>query len=92
MKKLLFEKDNDDYDLEDELELLAPNIAASTYLMGFRMPHLSKFDGDGDQSDHLGMFNTLIMAHNIGSELRCLIFPSTLIGPARQWFKQYKRH
>ena len=91
MKRLLSEKGKDEYDSGDELELFSPNIPATAYPPGFRMPHLSKFDGDGDPSDHLGMFNTLMMAHNIGSELRCLIFPSTLIGPARQWFKQCKK-
>ena len=91
MKKLLSEKEKDEYDSGDEMELFAPNIAATAYPSGFRMPHLSKFNGDGDPSDHLGMFNTLMMAHNIGPELRCLIFPSTLTGPARQWFKQSKR-
>ena len=92
MKRLLSEKEKDKYDSGDELKLFAPNIAATLYLPGFRMPHLSKFDGDGDPSDHLGMFNTLMMAHNIGPELRFLVFPSTLVGPARKWFKQYKKH
>ena len=92
MKILLSEKKRDEYDSGDELELFSPSIAATTYPPGFRMPHLSKFDGDGDPFDHLGMFNTLMMAHNIGPELRCLVFPSTLVGPARQWFKQYKKH
>ena len=83
MKKLLSEKDKDEYDSGDELELFPPSIAAIVYSLGF--------NGDGDLSDHLGMFNTLMMAHNISPELRCLIFPSTLIGPARQWFKQCKK-
>ena len=91
MKKLLSEKEKDEYDSGDEMELFAPSIAATAYPPGFRMPHLSKFNRDGDPSDQLGMFNTLMMAHNIGPELRCLIFPSTLTGPARQWFKQSKK-
>ena len=84
MRKLLSEKEKDEYDSGDELELFTPRIAAMVYPPGFCMPHLSKFNGDGDPSDHLGMFNTLMMAHNIDPELRCLIFPSTLTGPARQ--------
>ena len=91
MKKLLSEKEKDEYDSGDELELFASNIVATAYPLGFRMPHLSEFDGDEEPSDHLGMFNTLMMAHNIGPELRCSIFPSTLVGPARQWFKQCKK-
>ena len=83
MRKLLSEKEKDEYDSGDEMELFAPSIVATAYPPSFRMPHLSKFNGDGDPSDHLGMFNTLMMAHNIGPELRCLIFPSTLTGPAR---------
>ena len=91
IRKLLLEKEKDKYDSGDELELFASSIAATAYPPGFRMPHLSKFNGDGDPPDHLGMFNTLMMAHNIGLELRCLIFPSTLTGAARQWFKQSKK-
>ena len=57
MRKLLSEKEKDEYDSGDELEHFAHSIAATTYPPGFRMPHLSKFNGDGDPSDHLGMFN-----------------------------------
>ena len=92
MKRLLSGKEKDDCDLEDKLEPFAPNIVAATYLVGFRMPHLSKFDGDGDPSNHLGIFNTMMMAHNVGLDLRCILFPATLLMPIRKWFKQYKRH
>ena len=45
MRKLLSEKEKDEYDSGDEMELFAPSIAATTYPPGFRMPHLSKFNG-----------------------------------------------
>ena len=92
MKRHLSGKDKDDCDSEDELEPFAPNIVTATYPIGFRMPHLSKFDGDGDPSNQLRMFNTIMMAHNVRLDLRCSLFLATLFGLARQWFKQYKRH
>ena len=41
MRKLLSEKEKDEYDSGDKLELFAPSIAATVYPPGFRMPHLS---------------------------------------------------
>ena len=79
MKRLLSGKEKDDCDSKDKLKPFTPNIAAATYPVGFRMPHLSKFDGNGDPSDQLGMFNTMMMAHNVGLNLRCILFPTTLV-------------
>ncbi|XP_062092949.1 uncharacterized protein LOC133798592 [Humulus lupulus] len=28
----------------------------------------------------------------VGYELRCMLFPTSLIGPAKNWFEKYKRH
>ncbi|XP_062103489.1 uncharacterized protein LOC133814560, partial [Humulus lupulus] len=64
MLKLLSRKKIDDCDFDEELEPFAPNIAAVAYPSGFRMPKMSTFDGNTDPSDHLRMFNTLMMAHN----------------------------
>ena len=37
MRKLLSEKEKDEYDSGDEMELFAPNIAATAYPSGFRI-------------------------------------------------------
>ena len=28
----------------------------------------------------------------MGYELRCMLFPTSLTGPAKNWFEKYKRH
>ena len=80
----------DDYD--EELELFAPHIWNTPFPPGFKLPHLSSYDGTTDPGSHLSTFNVVMRASNVNIELRCILFPTTLTGPAKSWFDKFKRH
>ena len=79
-------------DSDEELEPFAPNISNTQFPQGFRIPHVPTFEGKTDPCSHLSTFNTIMRASNVGYELRCMLFPTSLTGPAKSWFEKYKRH
>ena len=79
-------------DSDEELEPFAPHISNTPFPQGFRIPHVPTFEGKTDSCSHLSTFNTIMRACNVGYELRCMLFPASLTGPAKSWFKKYKRH
>lgn len=50
------------------------------------------YDGTTDPRSHLSTFNTVIQASNVGLELRCMLFPTTLTGQAKSWFDKFRGH
>ena len=79
-------------DSDEELEPFAPHISNTPFPHGFKLPHLSTYDGTTDPTNHLGTFNVVMRATNVNSELRCMLFPTTLTGPAKSWFDKFRRH
>ena len=87
------EQENDRYeDSDEELEPFAPHISNTPFPQGFWIPHVPTFEGKTDPCSHLSTFNTIMRASNVGYELRCMLFPTSLAGPAKSWFEKYKRH
>ena len=41
---------------------------------------------------HISTFNVMMRASNVNSELRCMLFSTTLTGPAKSWFDKFRRH
>ena len=81
-----------DEDSDEELEPFAPHISNTHFRQGFQIPHVLPFEGKSDPYSHLSTFNTIMRASNVGYELRCMLFPASLTGPAKNWFEKYKRH
>ena len=79
-------------DSDEELEPFAPCITSIPFPPGFKVPHLSTYDGTTDPTSHLSTFNVMMRASNMNSELRCMLFPTTLTGPAKSWFDKFWRH
>ena len=79
-------------DSDEELEPFAPFITSTPFPQGFKVPHLSTYDGTTDPTSHLSTFNVMMRASNVNSELRCMLFPTTLTRPAKSWFDKFRRH
>ena len=79
-------------DSDEELEPFAPCITSILFPPGFKVPHLSTYDGTTDPTSHLSTFNVMMRASNMNSELRCMLFPTTLTSPAKSWFDKFRRH
>ena len=79
-------------DSDEELEPFAPYISNAQFPVGFKIPHVSPYDGTTDPRNHLRTFNTVIRASNVGLDLRCLLFLIILTDPAKSWFDKFRRH
>lgn len=77
---------------DEELEPFAPYISNTPFPRGFKIPHLSSYDGTTDPTSHLSTFNVMMSVTNVNFELRCMLFPTTLTGPAKIWFDEFRRH
>ena len=80
------------YDFDEELELFASHISNTPFPNGFKIPHVAPYDGTTVPNLHLSTFNIVMRANNVGYELRCMLFPKTLIGPTKNWFDKFWRH
>ncbi|KAF4350181.1 hypothetical protein F8388_013602 [Cannabis sativa] len=58
----------------------------------FEMPTRTKYDGTTDPLVHISDFNTLMQAHQVIRNLKCVLFLATLSGATFSWFKKFKRH
>ncbi|KAF4378858.1 hypothetical protein G4B88_008328 [Cannabis sativa] len=56
------------------------------------MPTRTKYDGTTDPLVHISDFNTLMQAHQVIRNLKCVLFLATLSGATFSWFKKFKRH
>ena len=52
----------------------------------FRLPQLELFDELKDPQDHLNTFKTTLGLQQPPNKILCRSFPTTLKGPAREWF------
>ena len=79
-------------DSDEEIEPFAPCITNTPFPPGFKVPHLSTYDGTTNPMSHISTFNVMMRASNVNSEIRCMLFPKTLTGPAKSWFDKFQRH
>lgn len=79
-------------DSNEELEPFAPHISNTLFSHGFKLPHLSSYDGTTDPGSHLITFNKIMRASNVNNELRYMLFPTTLSCPSKSWFDKFRRH
>lgn len=79
-------------DSDEELEPFALHISNTPFPPGFKLPHLSSYDGTTDPGSHLSTFNVIKRASNVNTELSCMLFPTTLTGPTKRWFDKFRRH
>ena len=56
----------------------------------FKQPHLDSYNGSGSPVDHVRAYKAQMALATNADELLCLAFPSTLKGPAAQWFHSLK--
>ena len=80
------------HDSDEELEPFAPHISNTPFPPGFKISHVAMYDGTTDPGSHLITFNTVLRASNVRLDLRCILFPTTLTGPAKSWFDKFRRH
>lgn len=79
-------------DSDEELEPFAPHILNTPFPHGFKLPHVPSYNGTTDPGNHLSTFNIIMRASNVNHELRCVLFPTSLTGPAKSWFDKFRRH
>ena len=79
-------------DSDEELEPFAPHISNTPFPPGSKLPYLTSYDGTTDLGSHLSTFNIVMRASNVNTELRCMLFLTTLTGPAKSWFDKFRRH
>ncbi|XP_059451047.1 uncharacterized protein LOC132181835 [Corylus avellana] len=52
----------------------------------FKMPHIDKYDGNGDPTEHMESLRAHFILHGTPDEISCRAFPLTLVGVAKEWF------
>ena len=77
---------------DEEQEPFASHILSTPFPQGFKLPHVPSYDGTTDPGNHLSTFNIIMRASNVNHDLRCVLFPTSLTGPAKTWFDRFKRH
>ena len=81
-----------DAESDEELEPFAPHISNTLFPQWFKIPHVPPYDGTTDPYSHISTFNAVIRASNISHELRCMLFPTCLTGPAKSWFDKFRKY
>ena len=80
------------YDSDEELEPYHVDIMITPFPSGFKNSHGSLYDGTIDSILHLNNFNTIMRASNVTNNLRCILFPTSLVGAASSWFNKFTHH
>ncbi|XP_060961974.1 uncharacterized protein LOC133032143 [Cannabis sativa] len=80
------------YDSDKETKSFHPNILNSQFPQGFKNPYVAQYDGTSDPVVNLNNFNTIMQVRNISNNLRCILFPTSLIGAPSSWFKKITNH
>jgi len=58
----------------------------------FKIPEIPVYTGLGDPIEHLASFRAHIVLHATPDEVACRVFPLTLSGGAREWFRTFSSH
>ncbi|XP_024043205.1 uncharacterized protein LOC127899388 [Citrus sinensis] len=90
--KLLSEKQN-------PTNALAPVVHNSPFTMeiwtavlpeAFTMPQIQQYSDTSDPVEHAELYHDQMMIKGAGDNAMCRIFPYTLTGPAKSWFRSLK--
>jgi hypothetical protein len=54
----------------------------------FKMPNIPTYTGSGDPVEHLDNFRAYLESHATPDEVACRVFPLTMAGNARDWFRE----
>ncbi|KAJ4705024.1 Retrovirus-related Pol polyprotein from transposon opus [Melia azedarach] len=66
---------------------LADSVKNATLPGRFKMPQLDSYHGQSDPVAHVEIFQNLMLVQGVPDEIICKVFPTTLSGPARTWYK-----
>ncbi|KAJ4719115.1 Retrotransposon gag protein [Melia azedarach] len=67
---------------------LADSVKNATLHGRFKMPQLDSYHGQSDPMAHVEIFQNLMLVQGVPDEIMCKVFPTTLSGPARTWYKK----
>ncbi|KAJ4708785.1 GAG-POL [Melia azedarach] len=67
---------------------LADSVKNTTLPGRFKMPQLDPYHGQSDLVAHAEIFQNLMLVQGVPDEIMCKVFPTTLSGPARTWYKK----
>ncbi|KAJ4715162.1 Retrovirus-related Pol polyprotein from transposon opus [Melia azedarach] len=67
---------------------LADSVKNATLPGRFKMPQLDSYHGQSDPVAHVEIFQNLMLLQGVPDEIMCKVFPTTLSGPARTWYKK----
>ncbi|KAJ4710180.1 Beta-porphyranase [Melia azedarach] len=67
---------------------LADSVKNATLPGRFKMPQLDSYHGQSDPVAHVEIFQNLMLVQGVPDEIMCKVFPTTLSGPARTWYKK----
>ncbi|KAJ4724401.1 Retrovirus-related Pol polyprotein from transposon opus [Melia azedarach] len=67
---------------------LADSVKNATLPGRFKMPQLDSYHGQSDPVAHVKIFQNLMLMQGVPDEIMCKVFPTTLSGPARTWYKK----
>ncbi|XP_030505162.2 uncharacterized protein LOC115720143 [Cannabis sativa] len=81
-----------EYNSDEDLEPYHPDIMSTPFPSGFENSHVSSYDRTTDMVSHLNNFNTIMRASNVTINLRCILFPTSLVGAASSWFNKFTHH
>jgi hypothetical protein len=82
----------------DEVKSIARELLEDTYLPfsnrvmvfpipdKFKMPHVDKYNGSGDPTEHVENFHAHLILLGTPDEIACRAFPLTLAEVAKDWF------
>ena len=57
------------YDFNNELEPISPHISNTLFPHGFKICHVTPYDGTTDPSSHMSTFNTVMRASIVTSQI-----------------------
>ncbi|KAK9214314.1 hypothetical protein WN944_006302 [Citrus x changshan-huyou] len=78
---------------------LAPTTYNSPFTMeiqiavlpeAFTMPQIKQYSSTSDPLEHAELYHDQILIKGVGDNAMCMIFPHTLTGPAKSWFRSLK--
>ncbi|KAJ4724965.1 Retrotransposon gag domain protein [Melia azedarach] len=67
---------------------LADSVKNATLPGRFKMPQLDSYHGQSDPVAHVEIFQNLMLVQEVPDKIMCKVFPTTLSGPARTWYKK----
>lgn len=76
---------------EPEPQPLSAEIWNAPVPENFKPPHLPAFDGKGDSSEHVTVFNTRMSMYGTADSLKCKLLAGTFTDAALRWYMSLPR-